>query len=101
MTYREAMLAWNPGTDQIKIGPWPDQTGWSDKYNYTVGGCLRDTRNLTDDQLIAQVFIDFHTAVVRDLVPIQAAHRAFLSLLEYRNCISPDIKKEAVAHANF
>ena len=38
------------------------------------------------------LFIEFHTIVVRDKVPVEAAHRAFLAIDEYRDRISPDIE---------
>jgi hypothetical protein len=37
------------------------------------------------------VFINFHTLIVRDGIPIEKAHRAFLAIDEYREHISPDI----------
>ncbi len=47
-------------------------------------------RSMTGDELIAQLFIDFHTIVVRDRVDPQKAHEAFLAIDEYREHISPD-----------
>jgi hypothetical protein len=37
------------------------------------------------------LFIEFNTIVVRDKIPVEAAHREFLKIDEYRQCISPDI----------
>jgi hypothetical protein len=28
----EAMYGWNRNSDEIDVGPWPDTTGWSDRY---------------------------------------------------------------------
>lgn len=39
------------------------------------------------------LFIEFHTIVVRDKVPIQAAHKAFLAIDEYRD-VSPPLPRE-------
>ena len=37
------------------------------------------------------LFIEFNTIVVRDQIPVKAAHDAFLAIDEYRERISPDI----------
>ena len=39
MKFTEAMIAWNPGTEEILVGLWPDATGWSDAYSFTAGAC--------------------------------------------------------------
>ena len=33
----EAMYGWNRNSDEIDVGPWPDTTGWSDRYSLTGG----------------------------------------------------------------
>lgn len=38
------------------------------------------------------MFIDFNTAVVRDKVDVQSAHRAFLAIDEYRKLIPLDME---------
>ena len=35
------MVAWNPGSGEVDIGPWPDRTGWSDAYQMTRGAATR------------------------------------------------------------
>ena len=37
------------------------------------------------------MLIEFHTIVVGDRVPVEAAHKAFLAIDEYRKRISSDI----------
>jgi hypothetical protein len=49
---------------------------------------------MSPDQLAAQIFIDFHMIVLRDGVDVQAAHRAFLKIDEFRGSIAPDIPGE-------
>jgi hypothetical protein len=90
MKFTEAMIAWNPGTDEIAVGPWPDTTRWSDAYTFTTGACLAALHELEPDARRAMLMTDFNTCVVRDCVPAQAAHRAFLAIDEYRLGISPD-----------
>jgi hypothetical protein len=65
--YQDALIAWTPGTDQIKVG------------NIVQRGDL-------------MLFIEFNTIVVRDNVSVEAAHKAFLAIDEYRERISPDIE---------
>ncbi|SDR63363.1 hypothetical protein SAMN05519103_08533 [Rhizobiales bacterium GAS113] len=77
---------------KIKVGPWPDKTGWSKGFSQTVGACFMKVHRMPKWQQVAQLFLDFHTAVVRDGIDPQAAHEAFLAIDEYRRHISPDIK---------
>ena len=53
-----------------------------------VGGEGQDTVELLRDMML---FIEFNTIVVRDKIPVEAAHREFLKIDEYRQRISPDI----------
>lgn len=92
MKFTEAMIAWNNDSDQIKVSPWPDTTGWSDDYDATVGACEIAIHDLTPDQQIAALFARFLTATLSAGIDVQAAHRAFLEIDEYRRSISPDIE---------
>jgi hypothetical protein len=89
LKFTEAMIAWTPGTDRIAVGPWPDTSRWSDGYSMTVGACLAETHSMGLDAQRAMMMTDFNTCVVRDGIPPQAAHRAFLAIDEYRRAISP------------
>lgn len=108
MKAKSAMIAWTPANGpfaeaspdtagQVRVGPHPDRDGWSRAYRMWVpagankGG--RDPSN--DDGIIAMIFINFHTLVVRDGIDPQSAHQAFLALDEYRERISPDIEGAA------
>jgi hypothetical protein len=100
MKWLEAMIAWNPEWSEIEryapgriaVGPWPDTTGWSKPYRYTSGACWLPMHRWSGNVRLAQLFIDFHTCVVRDGIDPQAAHRAFLAIDEYRERVSPDIE---------
>ena len=96
------MVAWNPtyiepdiGSDKpvgaVKVGIFPDKTGWSKPYGMTDGNCILERRDWKRDAQIGIMFINFHTLVVRDGIDPQAAHREFLKIDEYRRRISPDI----------
>lgn len=81
-----------PPKGAVKVGPWPDETGWSDGYDMTTGCCnfVRHDRDLWEK--VALMFIAFHTLVVGDGIDPKAAHREFLQIDEFRRRISPDIK---------
>lgn len=86
------MVAWKPGVpDAVAVGPWPDETGWSDRLPFTGGCCYSERHHMPAAMQVAMLFIDFHTLIVRDGINPQAAHREFLKIDEYRRRISPDI----------
>jgi hypothetical protein len=92
------MVAWTPAgcvydtpAGAIEVGPWPDRTCWSDDYAFTMGCCMANRHKMSKAQKVMMMFIDFHTAVTRDGIDPQAAHREFLKIGEYRWRISPDI----------
>ena len=88
MKLLDAGIGWNPETDQVEVGQWPDYTGWSDRYTHTNGACA-PAQDAADMRLL-MLFINFNTLVVRDKVDPQSAHRAFLVIDEYRHLVSPD-----------
>jgi hypothetical protein len=92
MKYTECMIAYDPDTDNIKVGPWPDETGWSDKYLFTVGACYLKMHKAARMRRDIQMMLEFHHAVVRDRVPVDAAHAAFCQIDEYREMMAPDVK---------
>ncbi|MBW4092178.1 MAG: hypothetical protein HIU82_13870 [Proteobacteria bacterium] len=98
MKYQEALIAWTPGTDLIRVGPLlkdyksPDWTDHPIRYASTGGAAYAGLRECPDKQKRdMMLFIEFHTIVVGDRVSIEAAHREFLKIDEYRQRISPDI----------
>lgn len=98
MKYQEALIAWNPNTDQVRVGRFlrqrdSDWSRWPINYTRTGGAAYTGLRECTDKYMRdMMLFIEFHTLVVRDNVPVQAVHRAFLEIDEYRQRISPDIE---------
>ena len=92
-TINNWMVAWTPREpDTVEVGPWPDETGWSDPpYRYTGGCCELVRHKWPEDRKVMMMFINFHTLIVRDGIDPQAAHREFLKIDEYRRRISPDI----------
>jgi hypothetical protein len=92
MKYQECMIAYNPDSSEIEVGPWPDRTGWSDKYRSTVGACFSWVQKSSRDRRDVYMLLEFHHAVVRDGVPVAAAHAAFCRIDEYRELMAADVK---------
>lgn len=91
LSYREALVAWNPGTDQVRVGPLmdgPDAPDWTDhpiRYECTGGAAYRSVREMSGHKLIARMLEDWHDIVVHYRVDVLAAHNAFLvAVTEYR-----------------
>lgn len=85
-SYKEVMIAGNNG-GPIKVGPVPDKTGWSDKFEWTIGGCYADVQSTTPEQLKQRVLSDFVGVVVRYQVPVEQAHESFMLVKEYQQAI--------------
>jgi len=68
------------------------EADWTAPFAFTGGAAYVRRRKAPEWQGIAMLFIDFHTAVVRDGIDPQVAHTAFLAIDEYRQKIAPDIK---------
>jgi hypothetical protein len=60
-------------------------------HSKSCGAVIRQTRGLQGSESILQLFLDFHTLVVRDGIDPKAAYEAFLAIDEYRQRISHDI----------
>ena len=82
-----------PGS--VEVGPWPDETGWSRGYARRAGCCEEVRHGWPLDVKIGQLFVDFHTMVVRDRIDPQHAHAEFLKIDEYVERISPDLLGDA------
>ena len=86
------MVAYTPGDpESVKVGPWPDHTGWSRRLDFTSGCCELARHEWPEDRKVMMMFIDFHALVVRDGMNPPAVHREFLKIDEYHRRISPDI----------
>lgn len=88
---RNGMLCWNPGTDQVEVGPWPDKTGWSKKYRMSVlapMASVHNERNSEKRKLI--VFVHTVHLIVRDGCDPKAVHDALMNLEEYQSGLSED-----------
>lgn len=86
----EAMIAWQPRTDRVKVGPWPDESGWSDDFLMTGGACYRDVLEMDEATRRRYALNLFHTLVIRDGVDPMAAHKALCRITEFARSINTE-----------
>lgn len=104
MTYSldEWMVAWTPsdleGGPAICVGPWPDRTGWSDRFEFTAGNCDLDRHGWERGRQLLAMMLDFHGAVVCDGIPPADAHREFLKIDAYGDLLPADAPLPDLAH---
>lgn len=93
MRASESIIAWTPrwyqdrgNAGEIAVMPLTRRLEDSDAVHFEVvyGGCNRDWQTANSDKLEALVLAAFSTAVVRDGIDPQKAHRAFVEIDEYR-----------------
>lgn len=91
MKAKECMFAWNPDSSQVEIGPWPDKTRWSDKYDMTGGATYSHVREKEGAELVGYMFIEAMHLIIRDNVDPIAVHNAFCLIDEYRQGLAQDV----------
>lgn len=91
MNAKDAMLCWNPGTDEVALVPWPDTTDLSGRYFGTALACYTNVQKKDFEQRKAQVFIDAMHLIIRDKCDPMAVHKTLLGLDEYRDGCSEDM----------
>lgn len=106
MKLDECMVAWNYGSDEIKVGPWPDKTGWAHNYICTDGGCFTHLNTSHNTRVIETLKI-FHRLIMVYKMDRYLVHKAMLEIDEYRvNCcigtpgIGYDVHEEVYSSGN-
>ncbi len=89
MNINSWMVAWDTG-GPVKVGPWPDQKGWSNGYEMVSGCCNVDRQSENNWVGIAFMFIDFNSLVVGYDIDPAELHLEFLKIDEYRRRIPLD-----------
>ena len=90
----EALIAWNPGTDQIAVGPLIDPEEGHDwtvrpvRYQYTGGAAHMEVRKLTGGAACIYVLNLFNTLVIRDCMEPRAVHTALCKIREFAESIN-------------
>jgi hypothetical protein len=93
LSYREAFVAYNPNSNEIKVGPLLREydVDWSKPYLFTVGGCYDSTRAAKEADVMVHALRDFMILVVRDGVDVPAAYREFSKVREFRLTFPEDM----------
>lgn len=98
MKQLEAIIAWTPArwadlrpdtAGQVVVLPL-EAAQEAKRFAMRAGASSSALATLSEEARITRLFIDFQTLVVRDGIDVQAAHKAFLAIDEYRYRIAPD-----------
>jgi hypothetical protein len=93
MKAKECMIAWNRNSNEIEVGPWPDQTKWSRRYQSTGGAAFLNVQEMSHTELVGYLFIEAMHLIIRDNVSPSAVHKAFYQIDEYRDGLAADVPK--------
>jgi hypothetical protein len=92
------IIAWNPGTDQIKAGycasdDWPV---WVDAYAHTSAPAFLWLRTASDERMQSRLKADFIAIVFRDGVCPKAAYREFMKIQQFRDAVPEDMPDNCI-----
>ena len=79
MDWRECKVFWNPHTGFIRVADQHDPHPSKSIYPMWLAGREAETAGLAwdDHRVVAKVFVEFSSIVVRDEIPARKAHKAF------------------------
>jgi hypothetical protein len=83
---REALIAWNPGTAEVAVGPLLRDvyvTDWTTPYLCTGGAAWVDVRDIKGDPARVFILTLFNRLVLQQKCDLRAVHTAFLGIEEY------------------
>lgn len=82
------IIAWNPAMDSLpvalEVGPWPDRTGWSDKYGATTG-CGDSSVSDLDDKEQARLLVNQAADLMFSGIPPQTVLHEFSKIRVWRD----------------
>lgn len=82
LTIQNAVIAYTEGADVV-VGQWPDETGWSKKFEHKIGAC-NDWNQSPDSDSLYKLFAAFVDLTTYSGIPPHELHRQLLSVQEYR-----------------
>jgi len=89
-TAQNSMLCWRPGTSDVCLVAWPDESSLAKGYMTTLA-CNSEFHKMSFEQRKAQVFIESMHLIIRDKVDPMAVHKTLLRLEEYRDGCADDM----------
>lgn len=94
MKLSESLIAWNAGGSEIEVGGFVREgdVDWTRPYRKSGGAAYVDVRKLKGVEARHYVMSEFLGIVIRDRVDLDAAHRAFLKIDEYRQALPQDVE---------
>jgi hypothetical protein len=94
MDWRDCRYFWNPKTGFVLVAQRGDPSPAREVATMWMDGYEKRTTTLMPNHpaIVSKVFVEFNTLTVRDRIPIDAAHREFLKVKQYRTHIAPDIE---------
>lgn len=90
MKLKETLIAWSPDNGKVKVGKWPDTSGWTEEYYMTGGASYTEVQSMSEIEAMHRVYRDAITLIIRDGIDPFAVHEEFLKIDEYEKCLSPD-----------
>ena len=73
-----------PRSQEVRVGPWPDKTRWSDAYDSTAGCAFSDWHKIeTDEEKIDELIRGFFFLVLGERIDPDAVHREFSKIKGY------------------
>lgn len=82
------MVGVDPDSRTVEVGPWPDRTGWSDRYAFTTGACFF-ARSTLSDRLIGMLD-DLDAVIAWGVAPLDA-YREFAKVEWFRQIAAAGI----------
>jgi hypothetical protein len=100
---REALVAYNKNSDQIKIGKLPKhgEPDWTYGMDMTTGAAYTCVRDMSDADVANFFKADFIAIVVRDGVCINATYREFRKVRQFVDYTPEDMPNQAFPYMPF
>ena len=95
VSIKHAELAWNPGTDQILVVPYPEEPEWFGDFrlSYTAGAVFGYWEGLKKHERQLALLTEAMRIIVIGACPPGAVHTALLVVPEYRELFGGDVPK--------
>ncbi|QYO75611.1 hypothetical protein [Devosia salina] len=93
MKLAESLIAWNANSNEIAVGGFVKEgdIDWTRPYRKTGGAAYTEVRKPAGIEARHYIMSEFLGIVIRDRVDLDAAHKAFLVIDEYRQAIPHDV----------
>jgi len=97
-----AMLCWNAGFDgappSFRVFHHPDTSGATRAYQFSVGACFSNWKEMDDTERRLQLMIDAWHAAAFYEVPVSVIREGLLVIPEYRDMLASDCLPKQFQH---